>query len=333
MGLSRGAAVVTGRQLVLSVDFEAFSAERISMWLDAMDAWASASRDHGFVFSFFIALEDVVRLRAEAPSEYPDFLKAVRVLGDAGSIFYPHSHCAFDPRTGLAVSDHPLTSPVPEYGPRPSMFYDIVYRNHLDWAEWVTRLTDLYREFLADAALPVPERLAFRPGGWDHGSSESDLRDYIGGLAQLRYAFDSSASAGAYGTRSWRVGAPFGKNVYALGSDLHEVAACWSFDCGVPTYSRTFAGSVVELIRERKLWSLRNHNGAFVTVLHFDHLFHAHGPSGRRAFAVSDVAVVRRRMPGFIVASPSFAGWAVSTWRRSPICTCSQKNVSCRRAD
>jgi hypothetical protein len=63
-GLARGRLPVGGRHLLLSVDFEAFAPGEAPQWCQAMRAWARAAERYALPFAFFIAVEDVVRLRA-----------------------------------------------------------------------------------------------------------------------------------------------------------------------------------------------------------------------------------------------------------------------------
>jgi hypothetical protein len=300
-GFARGKLTPVDRNWLLTIDFEAFRPHAIGPWISAMQRWAAASRLGGWKFSLFIAVEDVVRLKVEDREGYRIFLKAIGDLHETGAQFHPHNHCVFDPVTGQRPSDRSDARPVTTYRKRPSLFYDVAYRNKLKFRDWSGTLLASYEGFLADAGLPRLERLAFRAGGWDHGVTPEDIADYLDGLEGMGVMFDSSGSSGVFGTTSWRVGAPFGANTFVLDRSLIEVAPCDFADCGAPIVSRQFGAWIGRLLVRPPIWiaPLQRH-GALVTVLHFDHLFHEGRGSERRLFAIRNEAEVARRIERFM---------------------------------
>jgi hypothetical protein len=272
-GIATDEVVIRRRSWVFTIDFEAFAPAEIDMWIDAMNRWAEVSARRFWRSSVFLALEDVVRLRALQPHDYHRFLRAARRMAEAGAKFYPHNHGIFDERTGRLRPGRPAQ--VDGYRKRPSMFFDVVYRHHLDIGEWIAHLWAHYARFLDEAELPLPSRPAFRAGGWDHGTTEGDARAFISGLTTAGFAWDSSACAGTYGTRTWRAQTPFGQNVFGLTPTLTEAAPCWSVDAlGRLSDPRT-AHAVLKALQHPKLWLQRP--GVFVTVFHFNNLFRAYG--------------------------------------------------------
>src|SRR5919201_111681 len=87
---------VLGRNLVLTVDFEAFQPASLDLWLDAMSLWSDYSAAGSWRFSIFIALEDVVQLKHRSSHGYRAFLERAKKLSETGSVFYPHNHGIFD---------------------------------------------------------------------------------------------------------------------------------------------------------------------------------------------------------------------------------------------
>jgi hypothetical protein len=152
-----------------------------------------------------------------------------------------------------------------------------------------------YDQFLADAGIQRPERLAFRAGGWDHGTTREENALYVEAVDKAGFAYDSSVTRGVFGTRSFRVGAPFGSNIFQLTPSLTEVAACWSLNCGADTVSRPSLGSLGRLVGQPPVWWSRGRDGAFVVVLHFDHLFRM----GKDACVDTSTAVARERIDRF----------------------------------
>ncbi len=266
-GLMQGPVHVAQRLWLLTVDFESFTPSTVGRWLAAMRAWARLAADGGWPFSIFIAVEDVVRLRASGRGVYDELAAAARAMHEAGAVFYPHNHGVFDESTGELAGVRP--EHVAGYGKRASLVYDVVHRHRRPLAEWLGRVLHHYDAFLADAGIPRPPRLAFRAGGWDHGDTPELARQFLHALEDNAFAFDSSASSGRFGTATWRVGAPFGANLFALSPSLVEVAPCWSLDCRAGLRPRT----VRSLLAQPQLWLPRRRPGAFVTVLHFDHIF------------------------------------------------------------
>jgi hypothetical protein len=290
----------TRRAWLLTLDFEAFLARDAELWCYAMRLWANRCRTDAWRFSFFVSVEDVVRLRAQDPRRYEQFMIAAGDLHRAGVEFHPHNHCVFDAETG----DRPtpaadLIRRVERYSKGASMYYDVAYRNGKTFREWLPTVMRTYDEFLRDATITRPLALAFRAGGWDHGSTQADVTDYIEALVAEGFAFDSGAPSGVYGTRSWRIGAPFGSNTFMLVPPLVEVAPTDSLNCGASIGSMPYLGWLLRTLRQPRLWRPRYDKGVLVTVLHFDNLFHSgHGDSARM-FAVDDRDEVARRIESF----------------------------------
>jgi hypothetical protein len=297
----RGSEVsATRRAWLLTLDFEAFTARTAQLWHEAMHRWAAHCRAGGWKFSFFVSVEDVVRLRAESSGLYDEFLEAAAELHRAGVEYCPHNHCLFDVSTGRR------TTPTAErqrqvhgYPKRPSMYYDIAYRNGATFREWLPTLMRAYDQFLDDARISRPAALAFRAGGWDYGSTKADVSDYLEGLVAGGFAFESGAVTGIRGTRSWRIGAPFGSNTFRLLPPLIEVAPTDTMNCGATIGSIPYFGWISRILRQPKLWRPPLGDGVLVTVLHFDELFHAGHGSSTRTFAVKDRREVARRIDAF----------------------------------
>jgi hypothetical protein len=288
------------RSLLLTIDFEAFGAASLEAWLAATEHWAGRAASTGMKFSVFIALEDVVRLRHDSKDGYADFLQHVKLLHASGVQFYPHNHGFFDPVTGRQAASRPQV--IPGYSRRASFFYDIVRRHGLDLDTWLRRLLEHYDEFLSEAGVQRPEQLAFRAGGWDHGSTPAESAAFVTAVSDVGFAHDSSASSGVFGTRTFRVGAPYGSNLYRLTGSLAEVAPCWSLNCGAEWLSRSSVGSIRALLPQRRLWLTRRHEGVFVTVLHFDHLFR---PADGNLDSTARRASILRRVDRFFATATS----------------------------
>ena len=272
-GLVCGYLPPAGRQLVLTVDVEAFDTSRIELWCEAMAAWGRAAAEAGLRFSHFVSIEHVARLRTSSPGAYEEFAGSLRSLVSANCRIYPHNHCVFDPVTGEFPGESSgWPQRIAGYRPRASMFYDVVRRHKLDLAAWLVVVTAEYERLLRDAALAMPSTRAFRPGGWDHGSTADEMQTYVSALATCGYRIDSSDAAGVFGDRTWRVGTAFGTNVYRLPGELIELAPSWSLTCGAPLISRQGLVALAGLMRQPRLWMSRR--GVSVVVLHFDHLFH-----------------------------------------------------------
>jgi hypothetical protein len=261
----------TERSLLLTIDFEAFEPRLLDLWLGAMERWSYHARAGGWRFSIFIALEDVARLRHERPAGYTEFIEQIKILHRSGARFYPHNHGFFDPVTGLQAPYRPQT--IKNYGKRASFFYDIVHRQRMDLQGWLVRLLEFYDSFLSDAGIQSPRCLTFRAGGWDHGTTMEENKRYISAVSDAGFVYDSTATRGVFGTKSFHVGSPFGNNVFRLTPTLVEVAPCWSLNCGAGLFSRSSLGSLRSVLSQPQVWASRHSKGAFVTVLHFDHLF------------------------------------------------------------
>jgi len=294
-GLSRGPFPVSGRLLLLTVDFEAFAPEMLPLWLDAMHYWATCAAQSRLHFCFFLAAEDAIRVLASGKKASRDFLAAMRRFDDAGSLFYPHNHFVFDPATGgkRLVAQEPANPPS-NYRKRKSLFYDAVYRHGLDLGDWLTTIRTTHQMLLADAGCRIPRWPAFRAGGWDYGSTRQDVERYLDALRSAGFAIDSSACAGVFETATWRVGSVFGSNAFMCRRDVIEVAPCWVDDCGLDGQRLLTLRRLMALRRHGRVWT--GAPGVLVVVFHFDHLFHLGTGGARRYFAVTDAARVAERI-------------------------------------
>jgi hypothetical protein len=265
------------RNLLLTIDFEAFNHEGpFELWLKALERWSLQSMKRGWGFSVFLALEDVLQLRHDRVDRYRAFLDGMRAMVRSGAAIYPHNHGIFDSRTGRQARSRPQH--VRGYRKRASFFYDVVHRHGANLGEWLGQLLDHYDQFVDDAEIPRPERLAFRAGGWDHGATREESALYIDAVCDAGFAYDSSVSSGNFGTKDFRIGASFGSNIFMLKPSLIEVAPCWSYDCGASPVARESVGSLRRLAGQPQVWARPRRAGAFVVVLHFDHLFRpSHG--------------------------------------------------------
>ena len=300
-GLRGGRLLPSQRQWLLTVDFEAFTPDNAPLWLESMRRWAAHCRDGAWRFAFFTAVEDVVRLRVHRSDLYAEFIEAVVALHRAGVEFHPHNHCVFDPRTGERPTPPSefVRRRVDGYSKGASMYYDVVYRNGKTFQQWLPTVMRTYDEFLRDARIERPRVLAFRSGGWDYGSTKEDVTDYLQGLRAEGFAFESGAVAGVYGTRSWKIGTPFGSNTFMLVSPLAEVAPTDFMNCGAGVRSIPFCGWVIRALRQPQLWAPPIRRGILVTVLHFDNLFHSGHGRSTRMFAVESPEEVTKRIDAF----------------------------------
>ena len=299
--LATGDVHVGERALLLTVDFEAFEPSRLEAWLHAMESWSTCARRGNWRYSVFLAVEDVMRLRAADPDRYRRFLGAARELFSSGAVFYPHNHGIFDLETGLRpLGFEPLPQVAPGYAKRTSLFYDAVYRNRLHFTEWLRSVMTAYRTFLSDARLPEPRPLCFRPGGWDHGSTRGDLNAYLDALSAMGVSIDSGDSSGEFERGDYRVGSSVGANVYRLArTGLTEVAPCWFLDCGATLASRGWISASLKLIKQVRTLLPLDAPGAFVVVAHFDHLFNRRGPLATSLFSSTEERSINHRIHAF----------------------------------
>ena len=294
-GLSSGCQPIHKRLILLTVDFEAFRSETMPIWIEAMHRWANHATRTGLRFSFFLSVEDAIRLRAAAPSIYEDFLSAIRDLERTGSRFYPHNHFVYETTTGeKTVHSRETGKPPVHYAKRKSLFWDVVHRHRLPLGAWLATVRTTYETILADAHCAVPTPVVFRAGGWDYGGSCHDLQLYVEALGAARLFVDSSACRGTFGTPTWRVGAEFGKNVFRLQDNILEVAPTWSVDVSTPPLSLEQLRTLLSLGIHQGL--LAGRSGVEVAVLHFDHLFRRWSGGAVGASDVDDPRTVDTRI-------------------------------------
>ncbi len=160
----------------------------------------------------------------------------------------------------------------------------------------MTQLKDLFEEFLRGAILGAPGTRIFRAGGWDYGTTPADLTTYVSGLRRAGLDADSSACRGVFGSASWCIGLPYGRNCFSLPQGLLEVAPTLPMGCGWYSGIRTRAWEQFLYLRAA-CDTLRQRGGLAVLVVHFDHLFHSYSSTGQpEMFAISDAATIRARI-------------------------------------
>jgi hypothetical protein len=97
------------------------------------------------------------------------------------------------------------------YRQRKSFFFHSFYAQ--GYREMVTSL--IYGKHLLEQSVydGKPEVTAFRPGGWDHGSSEQDTFLYFNALGESGLTVNSGLVIGEFGTQHWTVGNYPGRNL------------------------------------------------------------------------------------------------------------------------
>jgi hypothetical protein len=293
-GLAEPPLPCEARTLHVTVDFEAFTPEMIDEWAVGMEHWAQVAERLGIRCTFFVSVEDAARLRWEEPSAYGKLLHGLQQLYRSGASLQPHSHRMFDLETGRLFTAPDVPKLVPGYAKQASLFYDVRHRHGASFAEWFPNILQSHRTLCEDSGVPLPGRIAFRPGGWDCGSTAEEQRCYLRAIADAGVVLHSGDSHGTYGARSYHIESRFGENMFPLESGVVEIAPCWGLNCGAPTVSPQLAGAMRRLLGQPVI--IPGRPGAFVTVMHFDHLFHRGWRSGLQPFSVHSPDEIRRRI-------------------------------------
>lgn len=270
-GLQTRGVRVEDRALLTTVDFEAFRPVDIERWHAAMVGWAGETTRRSLPTVFFVSVEHVLRLRYADEKAYQRLLDGFAALVTAGCELQPHNHCAFDAESGGALVRGELPRRLAGYGKRPSMFYDVVRRNGIPIKEWIPHVLSEINALRAAVVHPAAP-LAFRPGGWDCGDRPEEVADYIRALSEAGVTYESGGSRGIYGTRSWKVGLPFGQNVFAVGESVVVIAPTIGWDCRVPFASPRSLSAATRLLRQWRAYMPPLRAGILTPVLHFDHL-------------------------------------------------------------
>jgi hypothetical protein len=110
----------------------------------------------------------------------------------------------------LRVKPH-VAKELQGYRQRKSFFFHSFYA--AGYREMVTSLT--YGKSLLEQAVYDGRKdvVAFRPGGWDHGSSRQDTLLYFNALLDSGLIANSGLVTGEFGTQNWRVGNDPGHNL------------------------------------------------------------------------------------------------------------------------
>ena len=100
---------------------------------------------------------------------------------------------------------------LPDYKQRKSFFFRTFYRR--GYQDLVNSLS--YGKSLLETAVYDGKQqvLAFRPGGWDHGSSTQDTLLYFKALSDVGLVANSGLVTGKFGSPDWKVGNTPGSNL------------------------------------------------------------------------------------------------------------------------
>ncbi len=293
-GLSNAPLDVQMRYLLLTVDFEAFRPEFMTLWNEAMHSWSEQAQQQGLPFCVFLSVEDVVKLRVANTKAHDELAQGMRAFDSSGMLFYPHNHRVIDVDSGADRVGAPINQPPKSYTKRSSMFFDVVYRHQISLSDWLSNVHRLHNSILKEVRCKIPRVPVFRAGGWDYGSTIEDLDAYMNALKAVGFRIDSSACSGSFNTPTWRIGARYGSNCFKLKNDLVEIAPCLSISCGNDRLIHGILKTLYELREHARLWTYRP--GCLVLVFHFDHLFHQWSNENISYFSIKDIAVIRQRI-------------------------------------
>lgn len=146
-----------------------------------------------------------------------EMIGELKAMTEGGDDFELHLHGPLHPDLlkQMKAEDklplQPTGEPPATYRQRRSFFYRSFYRE--GYRELVDSLTCGRR--LLEKALYAGQKevLAFRPGGWDHGSSDRDTLLYFNALSDSGLVVNSGLSTGEFGGQNWRVGNDPGRNL------------------------------------------------------------------------------------------------------------------------
>lgn len=277
----------TRRLGIVSVDYEAFAAGRMELWLAAMESFTLALERWRLPISVFLSMEDMVRLRHDDPESYHSLVRYFQRWWHAGSRIYPHNHYAFDLVTGDMQQGCGISGEgADEYGKRKSFFHHAVKQCGLDLNDWLGSVFRTYDEIIGEISERPAAARVFRAGGWDYGDGVDDLAVYIDALRSAGVEIDSSACCGRFGKPDWRVGLASSENIFYLNGDVLEVAPTWSLQMDAnPWRSQRILRLILGARRQGLFWPGKHLVNA---VLHFDHLMHDWRNGAVKYFGASD---------------------------------------------
>ena len=160
----------------------------------------------------FIAEDAAIRQRSR---DMIDDLKGMIARGDDCQL---HLHGAMDERLLASMRQterlHARSSGIDTLQPyrqRRSFFFNAFYAE--GYRNLVVSLT--YGKRLLEKSLYDDKQavMAFRPGGWDHGSSSQDTRLYYAALMAAGLTANSGLSTGNFASANWRIGNNVGHNL------------------------------------------------------------------------------------------------------------------------
>jgi hypothetical protein len=215
---------------LLTEDFEPLvtSAADIDEMRDAMRFAAELSARYQIPWTHFVDVNTLApafiaedAALGQRSREMIADLKSMIAHGDDCQL---HLHGAMDERLLASLRQterlHAKASgieSVQPYRQRRSFFFNAFYAE--GYRNLVVSLT--YGKRLLEKSLYDDQQavLAFRPGGWDHGSSSQDTRLYYAALMAAGLTASSGLSTGNFASANWRVGNDAGHNLATVTVD------------------------------------------------------------------------------------------------------------------
>ena len=178
---------------------------------------------------------------------------------------------------------------VERYRQRRSFFYQSFYRE--GYRELVASLT-YGKRFLEDSLYGgMKQVLAFRPGGWDHGSTSADTLLYFQALSDSGLIANSGLSTGDFGGKNWRVGNDPGRNIATV-----AIADKSVFEVSPTAGPGGYINPVLPNDLAKLAASVKDEMAVIVSVYHLGALQPADGSSSKAARPQNEIQTEREAL-------------------------------------
>ena len=212
---------------LLTEDFEptVTSSEDLRQIEDALGLASDLTSQYRVPWTHFIDVNVLAPAFVGDDKELKDgtqqIINRLSCMAAAGDDCQLHLHGSMDHRLVDYMrsldKQHPKVSEIEDAEPyrlRRSFFFNSFYRE--GFRDLVTGLTYgklLLERAVYDGKTPV---VAFRPGGWDHGSSSSNAYIYFAALSASGLSANSGLASGQFGGDSFQVGGAPGNNIASV---------------------------------------------------------------------------------------------------------------------
>jgi hypothetical protein len=286
---------------VLTEDFEPLvdTAAELESASDLLKFASALSSKYKVPWTHFVDVNTLAAVKTSSDQDVKqrsqNLIDALKQMAEAGDDCELHLHGPLNRALLDQLRSHEKQhlkgseEAVERYRQRRSFFYQSFYRE--GYRELVASLT-YGKRFLEDSLYGGAKQvLAFRPGGWDHGSTSADTSLYFQALSDSGLIANSGLSTGDFGGKNWRVGNDPGRNVATVTVGDKKV-----FEVSPTAGPGGYVNPVLPNDLSRLAASVSSEMAVIVSVYHLGALQAAEGQSNKVGKTANEIQTEREAL-------------------------------------